>query len=120
MGGMFLLALLLTVSPITGDAAFNHRIEEAAMNRGMSLDGYAGGVALMDCDDLGEEVWVKVGGAWTGPWLSVDCAAEHDRAWLDSVNRVVDLPWSFWNAVGLPLVPYPVAVSFEEPRYMLT
>lgn len=50
-----------------------------ARARGLSLSGYLGGVALMSCSDIGQEVWLRRPGEdWEGPFLVVDCAA-----WLD-------------------------------------
>ena len=54
-------------------------MEATAYYRGMSLDGYLDGVALMSPADIGEEVWMKIpGGNWEGPYLVVDCAARGD------------------------------------------
>jgi len=54
-------------------------MEATAIWRGMSLDGYLDGVALMSPGDIGEEVWLKIpGGNWEGPYLVVDCAARGD------------------------------------------
>lgn len=54
-------------------------MEATAEVRGLSLDGYMGGVALMGCGDIGAEVWMRrPGWVWEGPYLVVDCAARGD------------------------------------------
>jgi len=114
---MTLLTIILATSPVIleGDAAFSYRIESAAEVRGMDL-GDLPGCAVLDCDRVRERAWVRVGGVWTGPYLVTDCTAAHDRAFWYENDRVVDLPWSLWDAWGLPLTPFPVALSFEEPE----
>ena len=97
---------------LKGEAAFSYRIEEAAATRGIMLTNP--GCALMGCGDLGRDVWMFVGGAWVGPLTSVDCAqAEHYELNL-ARGRVVDLPWSLWQELGLPLDVVPAVVSFES------
>jgi len=110
---MLAIALFLATSPVEGDAAFSHRIESAAQVRGMDLAGP--GCAVLDCSRIGDSAWVRVGAAWTGPYVVTDCAAAHHRAFWQERNRVVDLPWSLWRTWGLPLRPFPVALSFSEP-----
>jgi len=54
-------------------------MEATAEVRGMSLEGYLGGVALMGCGDIGAEVWMRrPESTWEGPYLVVDCAARGD------------------------------------------
>ena len=56
-------------------------MEEVAEYRGLSLDGYLGGVALNRQGDLGRVVWLEFDRAIEGPFLSVDCAQrEHYEA----------------------------------------
>jgi len=50
-----------------------------AKYRGLSLDGYEGGVAMMSPADIGQEVWMRrPGHGWEGPFLVVDCARWND------------------------------------------
>ncbi len=109
-----MLTLLLAATVITGTAAYSNRIESAAEARGMDLAGLPG-CAVLDCSRLGDRAWVRVDGAWTGPYLVVDCAAAHHRQFWRDKRRVVDLPRSAWDALGLPLRPYPVALSYSPP-----
>lgn len=101
-------------SEISGRAKIHNLIPEVAANRGMSLSGHVGGVALMRRGDLGRTVWVDVGGGWTGPWLVVDVA---DAAHFDrrvGQRDVVELPRDAWLAWGLPLAPVPARVRFQK------
>ena len=67
-------------------------MEATARYRGLSLDGYLGGVALMTCGSLGEPVWLRRPGFnWEGPYRVVDCARRNDLYglivyWGDSVE----------------------------------
>lgn len=109
-----MLAILLFSGPdLEGEAAFSYRVHEAAMNRGMTLADP--GCALVDCSLLGAPAWIRVKGQWVGPLTSVDCGAGHDRAFLERNDRVVDLPWSLWQRLDLPLTPVRVEVSFHPP-----
>lgn len=54
-------------------------MEATAAVRGLDLDGYIDGVALMSPADIGRTVWLKrPGHTWEGPFLVVDCAARND------------------------------------------
>lgn len=54
-------------------------MEATAHYRGLSMDGYLGGVALMTCGDLGGSVWLRrPGHDWEGAYLVVDCARRND------------------------------------------
>ena len=67
-------------------------MEATARYRGLSLDGYLGGVATMTCGALGESVWLKrPEHDWEGPYRVVDCARRNDlygliTYWGDSVE----------------------------------
>jgi hypothetical protein len=51
-------------------------MKEVAANRGLSLDNVWGGVALMNCGDIGTHVWIKRGPQYEfeGPYIVVDCS----------------------------------------------
>ncbi len=73
----FLEYPLLTI----GKAAFyGPRVMEGTVTyRGLNLNNYVGGVALMTCDDLRKSVWLQRPGLkWEGPFLVVDCARRND------------------------------------------
>ena len=123
MAELVLVALATTsgwLSPteeieLQGTAKLHNWIRDTAEYRGLDLDGYAGGVALMACGDLGREVWLQVDGAWHGPFLSVDCAArQHYRRRLER-GDVVELSPRWWHRLGLPLAPVAVTVRFAPP-----
>ena len=67
-------------------------MEATARYRGLSLDGYLGGVATMTCGSWGEPVWLKrPEHNWEGPYRVVDCARRNDlygliTYWGDSVE----------------------------------
>ena len=67
-------------------------MEATAEWRGLSLEGYLGGVATMTCGLLGEPVWLRRPGFnWEGPYRVVDCARRNDLYglivyWNDSVE----------------------------------
>jgi hypothetical protein len=47
--------------------------------RGISLESFLGGVALMSPADIGKTIWMKLpGGEWEGPYIVVDCARRGD------------------------------------------
>jgi hypothetical protein len=98
---------------IVGEAAFSYHIASAAAVRNMALSDP--GCALMSCGDLGRHVWVLVNGRWIGPLTSVDCAQKNHFADNVARGRVIDLPWSLWDELSLPLAPVPVTVSFVPP-----
>ena len=54
-------------------------MKETAGMRGMSLDGYVDGIAMMSPADIGKTAWLKrPGSIWEGPFLVVDCARRGD------------------------------------------
>jgi hypothetical protein len=54
-------------------------MQATARVRGMSLDGFIGGVSLLSPADIGQTVWVRrQGQSWEGPFLVVDCARRAD------------------------------------------
>jgi len=54
-------------------------MEATAAYRGLSLDGYIDGVAMMSPADIGRTVWLRRPGlGWEGPFLVVDCAQRDD------------------------------------------
>lgn len=104
---------------LTGDAAFYApgRMAQVIDYRDADLGGFAGGVALMSCGDLGREVWLQFpDDVWTGPYLVVDCAQrDHYHYLVDQLGRVVDVCWETWHALHLPLAPVSVTVRFTPP-----
>lgn len=50
-------------------------IMERIFARTNPWEGYKGGIALMNCGDLGRKAWLKLPGRnWDGPYLVVDCS----------------------------------------------
>lgn len=64
-----------------GNAVFyaSGLMQATAMVRGMSLEGYQGGVSMLSPGDIGRTVWLRrQGHDWEGPFLVVDCARRAD------------------------------------------
>jgi hypothetical protein len=92
-------------------------MEAVAVNRGMSIAGFRGGVALNRAGDLGRTVWLEYDGEITGPYRVVDCAHRgvhfEDRL---SKGYIVEVDYRVardWGIVGVG--PVPVRVHFELP-----
>ena len=101
---------------VCGAAKRHDLVPEVAAVRGLPLDGYLGGVALMPCGHLGDEVWVDAGGGWRGPFLVVDCAAPEHYARRVDQGDVVEIGKREWARLGLPAMPVPACVRFQRPR----
>jgi len=81
-----------------------HVMEGTANSNGMSLDGFAGGVAMQSCADIGQIVWLRNnGGAWEGPYLVVDCSARN-RMWEHSVIKEQSVEVDFDTALRWGMV----------------
>ena len=77
-----------------------------ARYRGMSLDGYYGGVALLTCGDLGKSVWIKrPDHNFEGPFLVVDCARRNDLYGI-TVHREEVVEVDFNTALKWGMVTY--------------
>ena len=100
---------------------------EVARNRGVSLDGFAGGVALNRAGDLGRKVWLEWDpstssgrgeGLVDGPFLVVDCAGRgQDYVRRERQGYVVEVSERVALARGFAWVgPVGVRVWFVDPR----
>lgn len=99
---------------ISGEATFYAPgvMATVARNRGVSLDGRVGGVALNRKGDLGRDVWLEVNGRMYGPFLVIDCAQQghyKDRERLGRVVEVSGRQARKWGMRG----PIKVKVWFE-------
>jgi len=108
-------------------------MEATAEWRGLSLEGYLGGVATMTCGLLGEPVWLRRPGFnWEGPYRVVDCARRNDLYglivyWGDSVEvdwktaqrwGMVAGTWEDWT-VGQWMIRGVLTSSVEPTRLAL-
>lgn len=61
--------------------------------RGMSLDGFLGGVAMMSPADMGEVVWLKRPGLnWEGPYLVVDVSSRiHIWTTITKIEEIIEV-----------------------------
>jgi len=95
-------------------------MEATARYRGLSLDGFLDGVALMASSDVGRTVWLRrPGHDWEGPFLVVDTASRGD-VWANITSRgtIVEVGfqtaarWGFVDAAqnykGVYINPYRV------------
>ena len=83
------------------------RMEATAHVRGISLDGYVGGVSLMSPANIGDVVWLRPEGMeWGGPYLVVDCAQRDDILLiLGGRDEAVEVDWATAIAWGM-VVPH--------------
>lgn len=81
-------------------------MEQVADNRGMSLEGYLDGVAVIsdDVSWLGREVYISFrGGPIEGPYLVVDVAWSHDLPALIENNEGIEVGYvtaERWGIAG--------------------
>ncbi len=68
-------------------------MEATAEWRGMSLEGFEGGVAMMSPADIGQVVWLKrPGNTWEGPFLVVDVSANtHMWTTITQIGEIVEV-----------------------------
>lgn len=107
---------------VSGDATYmapkyGPNLEVVAANRGLSLDDYAGGVALNRLGDLERVVWISWGdGEVDGPYLVVDCADKDDYGTRVAKGREAEVGARVAKDRGFYGVgPVPVKVWFEHP-----
>lgn len=77
-------------------------MEATAEYRGLSLDGYLGGVSVISCGEIGNSVWLKRPGyLWEGPYLVADCSRRNDmegQVRFANLNVEVDFDTAVrWN-----------------------
>lgn len=86
-------------------------MEMVARNRGVSLHGFVGGVALDRAGDRGRSVWLQwEKGNIEGPFLSVDCAKrKHVGGCVVEVDASVAKRHGFFGVNRVP-----VRVYFED------
>lgn len=92
-------------------------MEAVAVNRGMSIAGFRGGVALNRSGDLGRAIWLEYDGEIIGPYRVVDCARRgphfEDRERRGYVAEVDYRLARDWGIVGVG--PVPITVHFYPP-----
>ena len=77
-------------------------MEATAEYRGLSLENYVDGVALMSPIDIGKTVWIRIDGKWWGPFLSVDCARKGDMYPIIVYRgEVVEVGFEFAEQIGM-------------------
>ncbi len=81
-------------------------MERVARNRGLSFKGHGfkGGVALMNCGDIGDYVWIKRGTQYEfeGPFLVVDCSSREHLYFNVVINGIaVEVDWETSRRWGM-------------------
>ncbi len=79
-------------------------MEATAKWRGMSLEGFAGGVAMMSPADIGQTVWIKRDGqkGWDGPFLVVDVSSRHHMyVTVEKIGEVIEVDYQTAVAWGM-------------------
>ena len=92
-------------------------METVAANRGISLEGHAGGVALNRAGDLRRTVWLEWrDGSIEGPFLVVDCAQRDHFAAREDTRLIVEVDYQTADARGFAgIAPVSVTVHFLPP-----
>lgn len=81
-------------------------MNSTAKFRGMSLEGFKGGVATNSVDMMGKTVWLKrVGLPWEGPFLVVD-VGQRNHAYHQAVNVKTIVEVDFKTAIKWGIVSY--------------
>lgn len=50
-----------------------------------------GFAAMMDCENLGDQVWISNEDEWIGPLYVIDCAASHDVELARERGRIIEV-----------------------------
>lgn len=74
--------------------------------------GYVGSVASMSCADLGKTYWLRVDGAWSGPYLVQDCS-QRNHLWgnVTFVKLAVEVDYRTAMTLGRRAAYVEVAVD---------
>ena len=58
-------------------------------------------VAMLDCETIGNQVYVEVDSVIHGPYIVADCAAKQDIARLAYLRFAVDVSWEIAQEMGV-------------------
>lgn len=81
-------------------------MEQVAENRGLSMNGYSGGIATMFCGNIGRTAYIRpfAEGHWRGPYLVVDCSARQHLFYNIVINQIAfEVDWNTaqrWGMTG--------------------
>jgi len=120
-----LLILAILAQPTRATYYDPGLMELVARNRGLPayVEPYIGGVALNDCDTVGQPVWISwpEDGSITGPYLVIDCPQAGHRAARLSLGLVIEVDAQTARSRGFfGLAPAPVSVLWLDPYSMAT
>lgn len=101
---------------LTGDIAYYPEglMPQVAETRGISLDGYDGGLATMSCGDRFRKAWLEVKGKVVS-LLVVDCSNRNHYQMNVERGRIGDIGYRLWEKLGLPNRPFPARIWFVPP-----
>ncbi len=59
------------------------------------LSAYVGAVAVRECADIGDAVWLRFaeGGGWQGPFVAADCGCPIGKKWMEDNNVWVEVDY---------------------------
>ncbi len=81
-------------------------LERVAEYRGLSCDNCIGYMTyVQNCDRIGAQTWVYIGGKLLGPLLVVDCGKEENYPALRANRRIAEMDVSVWLDLDLPNRP---------------
>lgn len=101
---------------LTGDIAYYPEglMPQVAETRGISLDGYEGGLATMSCGDRSREAWLEVKGRVVS-LLVVDCSNRNHYEMNIRRGRIGDISRRLWKKLKLPDTPLRARIWFVPP-----
>ena len=98
------LAVLLASGEATRyDPGVMEQVVENRMGWGQVASGTdpARSIALLDCDRIGETVWLEAGGRLVGPLTVADCAQRGHRADLEERGWAIDVSYELGVELGM-------------------
>lgn len=79
-------------------------MERVAEVRGLSMDGYWGGIATMFCGNIGKKAYLKPSsqGNWQGPYIVLDCSSREGFFYNININQIaVEVDWKTSRRWGM-------------------
>jgi len=83
-------------------------------NQVQPCDECVGMVAMLDCERIGDKVWLRYDDRVSGPFLTIDCADKKDLPEIGRRRIVVELSYEIWHELGFPERPVPMTVLASD------
>lgn len=96
------------------------KMERVAEVRGMSMNGYWGGIATMFCGNIGKSAYLKPfpEGHWQGPYLVLDCSGREHLYYNIMLNEIaLEVDWNTyqrWGGSGGGIVGVHVCLTYPD------